>query len=78
MSKLFPPCPHCGGKGFYVNGTMRGAVATYFGEMGEFQEMNLDRTYCELISKVVRCQDCCKVRRDVTLDNNKQIRLSRE
>lgn len=63
------PCPHCNTHedGFFVNGIIGGPVPTYFDENGEYIEMNMDKTYWESQSKVIRCSHCGKIRRDVFL-----------
>ncbi|GEM_PF-6277998 len=66
-------CPHCGGNGFYIKGIMRGSVETYYDESGNHEETNLDKCYWESQSKVVRCVNCNKIRRDVLFDGKKII-----
>ena len=64
---ILPYCPHCGCNGYFINGSMRGSVETYYDESGNHEETNLDRAYWESQSKVVRCANCTKIRRDVRL-----------
>lgn len=71
---MLPYCPHCNGNGYFVNGIMRGSVETYYDESGKHEETNLDRAYWESQSKVVRCSNCTKIRRDVKLVNGSIVR----
>jgi hypothetical protein len=70
---ILPYCRHCGGNGFFINGVMRGAVETYYDESGNYEETNMDRAYWESQSKVVRCANCTKIRKDVYYDGKKIV-----
>jgi len=70
------PCPHCNDwlSGFKVCGQMAGATESYFDENGVYSELNMDKAYWVHKSKVVRCANCNKIRRDVYIYDRTQIK----
>jgi uncharacterized Zn finger protein len=61
-------CPYCSDNRFFVNGVIKGSVAAYYNESGMYEEIDLDKCYWESQSNVARCENCGKIRKDVSFD----------
>ena len=61
-------CPHChGDNGVYVKAKAYGRAECYYDEFGNSQDINTD--YLGFIrSKVVRCDKCNRIRKDLVCD----------
>ena len=69
-----PICPHCGDNdsGFWTKSQMHGPAETYYGQSGEYEEMSTDKMYTTE-SGTVRCGKCLKIRRDLTVKDNRIV-----
>lgn len=69
---MIPPCPNCGSRFTYVNVQARGPGQFQHDEQGQLLEVGYDKLYF-VPSKVVRCSDCGKIRRDLVCVNREVI-----
>ena len=60
-------CPHCkqNDQGFIRYCQITGSVQEYYDGNGKYDGVDYDKTYHRDKSKVIRCANCHKIRRDV-------------
>lgn len=66
---LLPPCPHCGyDRGVFVRAQAKGPAEVHYDSEGQQIEICYDNLYFEP-SRTVRCGDCLRIRRDVSVED---------
>ena len=74
-----PICPHCGKSNLYAKARILGSAIEYFDEEGESDGIDLsniiDGTGLRFYpSKTVRCGECKKIRRDLTVVDGRVVK----
>jgi len=70
------PCPNCGATldGFFMKGYVSGKATIFFNEDGEYDEMFNEEMFWSKSPKVIRCNNCGKIRHDVFKFNETTIK----
>ncbi len=62
-----PPCPNCGARTLAINCVAKGSARAFYDENGVCDEEFTDKVWFER-SRVVRCSECDKIRKDIYYD----------